>query len=115
MPRFSSRGHNPGRTSNNPGICDSGAQLTVIPCSLLEQLKIKPETIIPVQTEVNGASDVPIMVDGGVLLKITATNTSSGEVRHSYQLAYVSRHIQVTYLSLRACIDLGSIPASGLL
>ena len=52
------------------------------------------------------------MVTGGILLKITAQNTQTGAVRHSKQLAYVSSHVSVPYLSLTACIDLGLVPAS---
>ena len=112
MPRFSTRGQNPGRSNTKPAISDTGAQLTVIPCSLLENLKTTPETIFPVQTKVNGASDVPILVQGGVLLTVTARNTITGAIRHTRQLCYVSNHVQVTYLSLSACIDLGTVPAN---
>ena len=52
------------------------------------------------------------MVTGGILLKITAQNIKTGAVRHSKQLAYVSSHVSVPYLSLTACIDLGLVPAT---
>ena len=79
---------------------------------MLEGMKIKPETIFPVETTINGASDVPIMVEGGVLLKITAHNLKTGAVRYSMQLAYVSRFVSVPYLSLSACTPLGLVPSA---
>ena len=112
LPRLKQSGNNPGRSAARPSICDTGAQLTVIPQTLLDSMRIKSETIFPVETTINGASEVPIMVTGGILLKITAQNTKTGAVRHSKQLAYVSSHVSVPYLSLTACIDLGLVPAS---
>ena len=112
LPRLKQSTHNPGRSTNKTSICDTGAQLTVVPYSLLENMKVKPETIFPVETTINGASNVPIMVDGGILIKVTAYNSETGEARHSRQLAYVSRHVNVPYLSLSACIDMGLVPAN---
>ena len=112
LPRHSQSAHNPGRSTVKPSVADTGAQLHVVPYSLLESMKIKAETIFPVETSINGASNVPIMVEGGVLLRVTAYNTKTGAVRHSRQLAYVSRHVSVPYLSLSACIDLGLVPAT---
>ena len=112
LPRHSLSSHNPGRPGSKPAIADTGAQLTVVPYSLLEYLKVKPDSIFPLETTVNGASQVPIMVDGGILLKVTAFNTKTGLAKHTRQLAYVSRHVHITYLSLSACIDLGLVPAN---
>ena len=111
-PKHRQAAHNPGRASNQPSVTDTGAQLTVVPHTLLDSLKVKPETIFPLETRVNGASEVPIMVDGGILLKVTAFDAISGAVRHSLQLCYVSKHVKVPYLSLSACIDLGLVPAN---
>ena len=47
---------------------------------MLADMKIKPETIFPVQTSMQGASEVPIMVEGGVLVKIAATDTQTQAV-----------------------------------
>ena len=110
-PKYLQSAHNPGRSSSKPAVADTGAQLTVVPYSLLANLKIKPETIFPLDTSINGASEVPIMVDGGILLRVTAFDTKTSTVKHSLQLAYVSRHVRVPYLSLSACIDLGLVPA----
>ena len=65
-----------------------------------------------VQTTINGASNVPIMVEGGILVKVTAYNPRTGVAKHSRQLAYVSKHVNVPYLSLSACIDLAMVPAT---
>ena len=90
IPRLHQAAHNPGRSADKPSVTDTGAQLTVVPHSLLEHMKIKPETIFPLETTVNGASNVHIIVDGGVLLKVTARNKKTGATRTSRQLAYVS-------------------------
>ena len=68
---------------SKPSICDTGAQLTVLPYNMLADMKIKPETIFPVQTSMQGASEVPIMVEGGVLVKIAATDTQTQVTRQS--------------------------------
>ena len=112
IPRLKQSSHNPGKSAEKPSICDTGAQLTVVPYSLLESLKIRPETIFQVQTTINGASNVPIMVEGGILVKVTAYNPRTGVAKHSRQLAYVSKHVNVPYLSLSACIDLAMVPAT---
>ena len=111
-PRYFQSANNPGRTSNKPAICDTGAQLTVVPHTLLAGLKIKPDTIFPVETSMQGASEVPIMVDGGLILRVTVFDNKTKITRHSLQLAYVSSHVRVPYLSLSACIDLGLVPAN---
>ena len=112
QPRYAQSAHNPGRSSNKPAICDTGAQLTMVPHSLLANLKIKPDTIFPLETSMQGASEVPIMVDGGILLRITAFDTKTRTAKHSLQLAYVSRYVKVPYLSLSACVDLGLVPVN---
>ena len=50
QPRYVQSAHNPGRSSNKPAICDTSAQLTVVPHSLLGNLKVKPDTIFPLET-----------------------------------------------------------------
>ena len=57
-----------------------------------------------------GASEVPIMVDGDIVLRITAFDTKTRITKYSLQLAYVSRYVKVPYLSLSACVDLGLLP-----
>ena len=110
LPRFRNSGHNPGRTCSKLAVADSGAQLTVIPKTLLDDMNVKGDSIFPVSTGVNGASNAPILVDGGILLTVTAKNNKTGAVKTSHQLAYVSQHINVPYLSQNACIDLGLLP-----
>ena len=112
QPRYFQSVNNPGRTSNRHAICDTGAQLTVVPHSFLASLKIKADTIFPVETSMQGASEVHIMVDGGILLRITVFDEKTNITRHSSQLAYVSSHVRVPYLSLGACIDLGLVPVN---
>lgn len=110
LPRFRHAGSNFGRSTDKPSICDTGAQLMVVPTSMLDSLNIKPDSIFPLETTINGASEVPIMVEGGLLLKVTARNSHTGAVRYSHQLAYVSKHVRSVYLSLTACIDLDLVP-----
>ena len=106
LPKFSA-GHSPGRTNLTTSVCDSGAQLTVIPHTMLAQMRIKPNSIFPVQTKVQGVANSPLVVDGGILVLVTAKNESTGALRVTRQLAYVSTAVKVPYLSFDACIDLG--------
>ena len=47
LPRLRQSGINPGRSADRPSICDTGAQLTVIPETLLDSsMRIKSETIL---------------------------------------------------------------------
>ena len=83
IPRFKA-GPSPGRTESL-SICDTGAQLVVIPMQLVHSMRIKPETLFPVQTEINGVSNAPITIQRGLFLNIQYTN-SQGMKRHSRQL-----------------------------
>ena len=112
IPRFRNSSHNPGRTASKSAVPDTGAQLTVIPLTVLEDMNIKLDSIFPVSTRLNGVSNAPVMIEGGVLLNITASNPKTGVSKTSKQLCYVSRHVAVTYLSHEVCLDLGLIPAS---
>ena len=110
MPRTSHRVTN--RSRSDHGTADTGAQLTVMPARVIENLGIKTDTIFPVQSRLNAAQDTPIMVEGGVLLIISATNPQTGVTKSTHQLCYISRHVNSTFLSLSACIDLGLVPSS---
>ena len=98
------------RLSVHTAVADTGAGVMVIPTSVLENMNIKVDSIFPIQTRLNGAGNSPIIVDGGVLLKVTATNQATQETRTSHQLCYASRHVSSTFLSLSCCRDLGLIP-----
>ena len=100
------------RLASHYATADSGAQLTVIPASVLESMKVKLESIFPVQARLNGASNAPIMVEGGILLKISSTNPTTHVTKTSRQLCYVSRHVTSTFLSFSCCVDLGLLPAT---
>ena len=54
LPKFHQSSHNPGRSTSKTSVADSGAQLTVIPMSLLDNMNIKPDSIFPVSTRLNG-------------------------------------------------------------
>ena len=111
LPRLSA-GHHPGRSTPTSSVCDTGAQLMVVPQSLMTNMQIKPDSIFPIQTRINGVSNAPVQVEGGILLRLTAKNSITGVVKTSHQLAYVSKYVNNPYLSLNACIDLGLIPAN---
>ena len=111
MPK-TSRGHHPGHSSKRDSVPDSGAELTVLPRSKLQTMSIKEDSTFPVMTQVNGANSSPIMVEGAILVTVTASNPKTGETRTSKQLAYISSHVQKPYLRLSCCIDLGILPAS---
>ena len=109
LPKFKS-GKTPGRSDAKPSVCDTGAQLTVLPRSLIADMHVKQESIFPVQTQIHGVANSPIHVDGGLLVTVSATNPDTGITRHSRQLAYVSASVKMPYLSLQACKDLGLVP-----
>ena len=111
---FPRRSHNShaSRVSSHFATADSGAQLTVIPASVLESMKVKLDSIFPVQAKLNGANNAPIMVEGGILLKISSTNPTTQVRKTSHQLCYVSRHVTSSFLSLSCCVDLGLLPAT---
>ena len=109
MPKFRS-GHAPGRSDNKLSVSDTGAQLTVLPRSLLAEMHVKQDSIFPVQTQIHGVASSPIHVDGGLLVTVSATNPDTGITRHSRQLAYISASVRLPYLSLQCCKDLGLVP-----
>ena len=63
LPRLSS-GHHPGRSTPTPSIADTGAQLHVVPRSLITSMQIKADSIFPLQTGVNGVANAPVLVAG---------------------------------------------------
>ena len=88
MPKLAA-GHHPGRCGPIPSVCDTGAQLTVIPQSLLSTLRVKPETIFPVQTKINGVANSPLLVNGGILLTISAYHSTT---ETTYSGVCISQH-----------------------
>ena len=100
------------KNTSGHATADTGAQLTVLPATLLDSMGIRLDSIFPVQSRLNGAQNAPIMVEGGILLKITATNPQTQVSKTSHQLCYVSRLVTSTYLSFSACVDLGLVPSS---
>ena len=42
--------------------------LTVVPRSLLNEMRIRPESIFLIQTRIHGVANSPLLVDGGILL-----------------------------------------------
>ena len=111
IPRMHHNRSKPGRCDNKQCVLDTGAQLTVVPISLLHSLGIKEESIFPVSTRVNGASS-PITVSGGILLTFSGKSHRTGLTYKTRQLAYVSSSVDQIYLSKSACADLGTIPSS---
>ena len=102
----------PGRVKSQQSCLDTGAQLVTVPISLLTHLGVKEENLFPVATNLNTVTGSPVDLIGGILLTFTGTNPSTGVVRSTRQLAYVSRSVPYPFLSREACADLGVIPAS---
>ena len=84
----------------------------MIPASLLSSIGVHVENILPVNTALNTVTGSPVDILGGIFLHFTATNPSSGAVRSTRQLAYVSRSIPYPFLSREACVDLGVVSSS---
>ena len=68
--------------------------------------------MFPVATNLNTVTGSPVDIIGGILLVFTSTNPSTGAVRSTRQLSYVSRSVPYPFLSREACADLGVIPTS---
>ena len=91
---------------------DTGAQLTVINVAELHTLGIKLDSIFSVATHLNTVTKASVDLVGGAFLKFSVTNSSTGEVRTTRQLCYISRSVPGIYMSEEACIALGCIPSS---
>ena len=108
-PTFSRKTKNSTRSTNTPSVMDTGAQMTVCPVSTLSDLGINPDTILPLQSKMEGASSEPISLLGGILVEITGS-TPDGQHISCLQLMYVSRAVKRVYMSLDVCIKLQAVP-----
>ena len=102
----------PSRIKSQQSCLDTGAQLTTVPVSILSALNIKVENLLPVATNLNTVTGMPVDIIGGIFLTFTGTNPTTGGVRITRQLAYVSRSVPYPFMSREACTDLGVIPLS---
>ena len=91
---------------------DTGNQLLTVPVSILSFHGAREQDPLPVATNLNTVTGKPLDIIGGILLVFTGTNPTTGAVRCTRQLAYVSRSVPYPFLSREACADLGVIPAS---
>ena len=98
-----------GRAPNQKAVFDTGAQVVVAPLQLLHHLAIHDSSVFPIATAIKAVNAAPVDIVGGVLLKFSASNPRTGQIRESRQLAYISKTVPAIYLSKEACIDLGTI------
>ena len=77
---------------------DTGAQMAVCPVSTLTDLGIHQDTILPLQSKMEGASSETISLLGGLLVEITG-KTADGEEISCLQLMYVSTAVKRVYMS----------------
>ena len=84
--------------------------MTVGPESVLADLGINQESILPLQSKIEGASAEPIALLGGIIVEVTG-RTSSGQSISTLQLLYISKAVKRVYMSLDACIALQVVPA----
>jgi hypothetical protein len=108
-PQFSRKITNPTRSAKTPSTMDTGAQMNVGPVSLLTDLGIKPDTILPLQSRIEGASSEPISLLGGIVVEVSGT-TATGKCISTLQLLYISKSVKHLYMSLDACIALQVVP-----
>ena len=108
-PTFSRRLRNPTRSTTTPSVMDTGAQMAVCPVSTLTDLGIHQDTILPLQSKMEGASSEPISLLGGLLVEITG-KTADGEEISCLQLMYVSTAVKRVYMSQDVCIKLQVVP-----
>ena len=99
-----------GHARNRKSTDDTGAQLAVINVGELHSLGVKPDSILPVATDVNTVTSSSVDVVGGIFLRISGYNEITKQRRERRQLAYVSKSIQGIYLSEEGCRALGLIP-----
>ena len=91
-------------------VADTGAQMLLIPTAILDYMNIDLDTLLFGDMRLTGAGNSPIIVDGGVLMKVTATNQITKETKISRQLCFASRQVTSILLSQSCCRDLGLIP-----
>ena len=108
-PQFVKR-NSAGHARERKATADTGAQLTVINVKELMALGVKKESIFRLATSVSTVTRASVDLVGGIFLVISSHDPSSGAVRRTRQLAYVSSTVPGIYLSNEACIDLGCVP-----
>ena len=108
-PTFSRRRSNPSRSTTIPSVMDTGAQMAVCPLSTLKELGVHPDTLLPLQSKMEGASSEPISLLGGLLVEISGT-TSDGQIISCLQLMYVSTAVKRVYMSQDVCKKLQVVP-----
>ena len=92
------------------GTADTGAQLTVMHESELMALGVKKHSIFPVAMAVNTVTKTFIDLIGGIFLKLSSFNPTTGKTTSTRQLCYVSTSVNGIYLSEDACQALQCIP-----
>lgn len=108
-PTFSRKISNPTRSTTTPSVMDTGAQMAVCPVSTLTDLGIHQDTLLPLQSKMEGASSEPISLLGGIIVEITG-KTADGKDISCLQLMYVSRAVKRVYMSQDVCIKLQVVP-----
>ena len=105
------RKQNNRNNSTTSSIMDTGAQMALAPISILTQLGLQPESLLPLESRVAGASREPIHLVGGVLVEVTGISPT-GETASCLQLLYISTAVTEVYMSLDVCIQLGVVPGT---
>ena len=111
IPSYTRKRSNPSNTVTTRSVMDTGAQMALAPTSILARLGLRPESLLPLQSRVAGASSEPIHLLGGILVKVTGTS-SAGHTVSCLQLLYISDAVKEVYMSLDACIQLNTVPSS---
>ena len=100
----------PSKRVNNPAVFDSGAQLNITNLATVHRLGYSEHDLLPVNTNVNSASNSRINILVGILLNVKATNGKTVVTITTKQLFYVSNQVTETYLSKHCCTQLQTIP-----
>ena len=101
-----------GHARNRTATTDSGAQLTVINENELSVLGIKKFSLFPLATSVNTVTKASVDLIGGVFLTFSVYNESTGAIRKTQQMCYISKSVPGIYLSEDACKALGCLPST---
>ncbi len=98
------------RHTSVPIVADSGCQSCIMPTLHARELGISDADIIPVKLMMQGAIQEDLGVQGAIVADISTQDTS-GSVRCTKQLIYLSNKMEKAFLCREALVGLGTLPA----
>ncbi len=93
-----------------PMVADSGCQSCIMPTQHARELGTSDKDIIPVKLMMRGTIQEDLGVQGAIVADIS-THDTSGSVRCTKQLKYLSNKMEKAFLCREALVGLGTLPA----